>query len=92
MKLFALWKYDLFPYLLGGTVTKLHDNGIIETEEYGMGNCFKPVIILPVNEGRRILNQLDKIRDDYLSERAKLAQTYHIKLKTEFPGLKQHFH
>lgn len=59
---FAFWKYDGFPYLLGGTVTKMDDTGRVETKEYGKGFWFMPVKILPVNAGKRMLAKLEELR------------------------------
>lgn len=77
-KLFALWKYNGYDYetLLGGTVDKIREDGYISTKEYGPGNYFKPVKILPLETGKKLLEDFKKI----LSER---DQQY-LKLKKEY--------
>ena len=62
--LFAFWKYDQFPYLLGGTVTKLTDEGWVETIEYGPGNRFLAVKILPVGAGKKLNEKLRRMKTD----------------------------
>ena len=57
-KLFAFWKYDQFPYCLGGEITDMRDNGSIETVEYGRGAYFKPVLILPLEQGKATMKEL----------------------------------
>jgi len=59
-KLYAFWSYDKFPYVLGGTVTKMHDDGTVETKEYGQGSCFTPIKIVPFKAGIIIKQDLDK--------------------------------
>lgn len=59
-KLYAFWRYDQFPYVLGGTVTKMFDNGTVETKEYGRGSCFTPIKIVPLKAGMIIKRDLDK--------------------------------
>jgi hypothetical protein len=73
--LFAFWRYTNFPYLLGGTVTKLNDNGSVETLEYGPGNCFQAVKMLPLDAGKKLLSQLR----DMQRERGKALNDLYIK-------------
>ncbi len=61
--LFAFWEYDQPPYFLGGTITKMYEDGTVETKEYGRGNCFTPVKIVPAQAGRAIKAKLDEIRE-----------------------------
>ena len=39
---FAIWKYELFPFVKGGTITEVSGDGVI-TKEYGQGYLFKPI-------------------------------------------------
>lgn len=59
-KLYAFWSYDQFPYVLGGTVTKMFDDGTVETKEYGQGSRFTPIKIVPLKAGMIIQQDLDK--------------------------------
>lgn len=58
-ELYAFWRYDQFPYVLGGTVTKIHDNGTVEIKEW-QGFCFTPIKIVPLKAGMIIKQDLDK--------------------------------
>jgi hypothetical protein len=63
-KQFAFWSYDQFPYVLGGTVTNINAEGQVETEEFGKGNYFTPLRIMPVKAGMIMLQELNKQRDE----------------------------
>ena len=76
LKLYAFWKYDLFPFVLGGTVTDIRSNGSVETEGYGQGFYFKPFMIVPNEDGKVIMAKLRNLQDEY-----RIAQ---VKLNNEF--------
>ena len=63
----AFWKYDQFPYLLGGTITKVMDDGIVKIHEYG-NSCFRPVFIVPKSQGEELLNELENLRKKHRQE------------------------
>lgn len=63
-KLYAFWKYDLFPYVLGGRLIKIHKNGFAEIEGYGFYR-FKPILVLPEDEGLRKKELLDNLKTEY---------------------------
>jgi hypothetical protein len=68
---YAFWTYDLFPHILGGTITKMRDDGSVETEEYGKGRYFKPMKVLPGHIGKELnekIRALAKERDRALKE------------------------
>lgn len=61
----AFWRYDHFPFVLGGHVTKLRGDGAVETRQYDLGNFFKPFRILPKGKGEEALVQLHNIREEH---------------------------
>lgn len=63
--LFAFWPYDYFPYVLGGTVTKIHDNGRVEIKEYGSGYSFEPIKILPYKAGLALYQKVKLLKEEY---------------------------
>lgn len=75
-RLFAFWKYDLPPYVLGGEVTRMNDNGAVETQNYGRNNWFKPIKLMPVKQGRILLERLEKRE----AEHRKAERELHDKL------------
>jgi hypothetical protein len=72
--LFALWKYDAFPYVLGGEITRFCEKDwpgkdYVETKNYGPGCYFKPVKIVPLKVGKELLAKYEALaaeRDEEL--------------------------
>jgi hypothetical protein len=69
-KLMAFWKYDLFPYVLCGKLKKIKSNGFVEPVGH-QGRSFRPIKILPLEEGKIIKDKIDKIvsEDNLLREK-----------------------
>ncbi len=65
MKLYAFWNYDTYPYLLGGPIVKVRDNGYVTTENYGPGYSFWPVRILTLKAGQLHHAKLKKLEAEY---------------------------
>ena len=80
-KEYAFWKYDQFPYVLGGEISRYVEfNGrqMVEVVSYGKGHWFKPIKILPLAEGLEIqkkLNILASERDQLLNNVNDLFET-----------------
>lgn len=65
-KLYAFWRHDQFPFVLGGEITNMRSDGAVETVGFGKGAWFSPVKIIPLEEGRILamrLKQLQAQRD-----------------------------
>ncbi len=73
--LYAFWSYDLCPYVLGGIVEKFLADGYIRAKGY-TGMKFKPLAILPDEEGKEALLRLKALRQDYDVEEKKLKKKY----------------
>jgi predicted DNA-binding antitoxin AbrB/MazE fold protein len=73
---YAFWKHDIFPGFLGGTVTNMRSDGMIETVGYGKGSWFKPCKIVPVEEGRKIAAELATLKQEHLNAQAKLRKEF----------------
>lgn len=80
----AFWKYDQYPYVLSGTVAGVppSNTNAVETVEYGKGWHFKPIIILPDDEGKVISDKLCELRAQYDQELDALRERY-IRLRNE---------
>lgn len=61
--LYAFWRYDLFPFYLGGQVSKMKDDGSVQTIEYGPGYYFKPVLLLPLAAGKSLMAKLNDLSE-----------------------------
>lgn len=75
-KLYAFWKYDIFPEICGGEVIKVDEEGNVETKEYGTNCWFKPGKLISLTEGKKIRLKLDNLKTRYRKE--------HGLLKTKF--------
>ncbi|MBV6637359.1 MAG: hypothetical protein KI788_15825 [Mameliella sp.] len=62
--IYAVWKYDSFPYYLCAPVKTILDDGRIEPEGYG-GYRFQPVTLLAAAQGREVQIKLDKAQRAY---------------------------
>lgn len=63
-RLYAFWEYDCPPYVLGGEVEELKDNGLVRIKGY-RGMAFDPVKVVPYEEGIELEIQLSKQLEDY---------------------------
>lgn len=77
--LYALWRYDSYPYVLGGTVTRMDQMGAVETREFGVGRWFKPLKILPIKEGRALRKQFEKLREEFRQAEEKQKDDFIVK-------------
>lgn len=72
--LFAFWSYGLFPYVLGGKVVEMDEDGCVRTEEYG-GMTFKPIKLMPRAAGEKLMEKIKALRaEQYEAEKAFHAQ------------------
>ncbi len=63
-ELWAFWKYDQFPYFLGGRVIYFLDDGQVKTREYS-GRTFTPVTLIHGPRGGELLAWLRAARTAY---------------------------
>ena len=84
-KLFAFWRYSSYPYVLGGTITKMRDDGFVETVEYGPGRGFNPVKILPLAQGKALMAKIEALRNAQREAVTKLDQEWRKKILAIFP-------
>lgn len=59
--LYAFWKYDHYPYHLGGELIQVLDSGRVRVKGYD-GMTFTPIKIVPFEIGQKIKAELDKLR------------------------------
>lgn len=65
-KLYAIWKYDMFPGFTGAPVDELQEEGLVKPEGYG-GARFKYKKLYPLEEGKRLhaeAKRIAKIAED----------------------------
>lgn len=76
-RLYAFWKYDMFPtqQCLGGEISKFGKNGSIERVG-SPGFFYKPFKICLLEEGLMIQAKLDELDSNYRSELKALKEKY----------------
>lgn len=79
-RLYAFWKYDLFPFVLGGEITSMTSDGKVETVGYGKGYYFNPFKIVPLTEGKRIAKELEILRAEHQKATAKFNQEFNARV------------
>jgi hypothetical protein len=73
-RLYAFWRYDQFPYVLGGAVVQMHADGLVETENYGRGAHFRPIkLTLPAELGAALTTGRLEFTDMLIARLTKAA-------------------
>ena len=71
LELMAFWKYDIFPYILCGKVTKMHKNGRVSAKGFE-GYTFQPLMVMPYELGLSIKEKINQISHQYNIEKKEL--------------------
>ena len=87
LPLVALWRYDRFPFVLGGHVTNRDESGSVVTREFGRGNYFKPFRLVPASAGEKSLEALAKIRGEHEAAQRAFNKEWSAKLRKAFPWI-----
>ena len=77
--LYAFWKYDQFPYIIGGEVSKINGKGHVYAPSYQ--SWFVPLKILPIIEGKELGIKIKELTEEYKREEIRLKDIYVDKLK-----------
>jgi hypothetical protein len=62
--MYAFWKYSGFPYVLGGPVLSMNNEGLVQVTNYG-GAIFRPVYLTTLKNGQALqekIVELEKAR------------------------------
>lgn len=74
--LYALWKSDHYPYILGGKITRMKDNGNVEAENFGKGYWFNPIKIVPEKLGKQILSDVKNLETERRNAKKKFDKEW----------------
>jgi hypothetical protein len=72
-KVFAFWKYDLFPFMLGGE-GYLVEWGKVYVPSYQ--NTFKPIITLNKADGQKLHDELKILEHEHYAAKQQLAERF----------------
>lgn len=92
-KAYAFWKYDLFPYILGGRVSEIlkeKDTGKTYIKSSDFSNMsFYPVFFLDEKTGAGMVKEIEELRADKKEEQAFLDKKYVNKLNALFDEISE---
>lgn len=63
-ELYAFWKYDCPPFVLGGKVKEVLDDGCVTITSY-YPRVFEPIAIVPLEKGLELQKRIDDIEYKY---------------------------
>jgi hypothetical protein len=82
-RLFAIWNYDHFPYHLGSEIDRFVEEGPytghVKVKGYG-GAMFKPKLVLPYEQGKKKLAELEALGVEYKAKKDEIHEVYMKKL------------
>ena len=73
--LFAFWRYDLYPYVLGAEIDAMTDKGSVHAPSYSKSYAdgwFTPIKIMPAKAGKALLTRIEQMRTEHAASRALL--------------------
>jgi len=93
--MYAFWKYDLYPYCLGGKAVKTSNTAgssprnRVQIESYATlgsdgkyrGGWFRPFLVLPNSEGRVLKSKLKLLEAQFKEESQELRNKYDARLR-----------
>lgn len=68
--LFAFWRYDLYPYVLGAEIDAMTEEGSVYAPSYQ--SWFRPIKIMPLKAGKAFSDRLEQMRAGHAAARAML--------------------
>lgn len=88
MGFYGFWRYDLYPYCVGGELGKAADGkpGWFQWKNVA-GYIVKPFIVMSLKDGRAAQKRIDELKKEKEKEKAKstIDQTYTKKLLEVMP-------
>jgi len=85
-ELYAFWKYDTYPFCLGGEVSEITEKGNVIPVGY-QGHIFKPIKLVPKEQGLKIKQQLDELKDQYQKAQDELSKSFKEKANEILPEI-----
>ena len=76
---YAFWKYDQFPFWLGGQIEDTNANGNVSIRGYG-NLYFSPEFILSGDRGEKLVRNFKTIDAQFRSLRNSLAEMFNEKV------------
>lgn len=90
VSVFVFWSYDLFPYVLGAEADELREDGAYHVPSYQFW-VGKPLKILPVAEGKKLLGRLETLKSAKLEKDRQTNELFLQELKILMPEAVERF-
>jgi len=87
--LYAFWRHDTFPYVLGGRANKMKEGGKVQVPSYGVGYWFTPFLLLPVAEGEELHARLKAFSGEHNKAQRAFIDEWRAALDRGFPQFKK---
>lgn len=87
--LFAFWTYSSFPYVLGAPIDEMDEEGRVQAPSFGTGYWFRPIKIVPVAKGEKLMAQLEQLGEEEREAQSVLRQEFLGKVKELVPFLEK---
>lgn len=75
IKLYAFWRNDTFPYVLGGKVTNMDDFGNVQVEGYSSYK-FKPIRLMPAGAGAELHTKIKAVATAHKAAMARVEKEH----------------
>lgn len=77
---FAFWRYSGMPHFCGGSIIDMRGDGAVLTREFGPGAWYSPLLILPLQEGLNMRQELEKLEKQYRRELSRVESDFRKKV------------
>ncbi len=77
--LFAFWRYDLYPYVLGAEIDAMTEKGSVHAPSYGKSYAsgwFTPIKVMPIKAGKALKARIEQLHAEHAAARALLEASW----------------
>lgn len=83
INLFAFWRYDRYPYTLGGKASKMRADGAVYVNSYQ--GWFRPFKLLPISTGEKLYTKLKLLEESHRQAERKVKNEFDKRLFEVMP-------
>lgn len=76
--MFAFWRYDQYPYVLGGEIDMMDDEGLVRVPSYGNA-WFQPIKLVPIKKGKELLEAMKGYPNGLEAQRKRALEEFEDK-------------
>ena len=75
----AIWRYDLYPYILVEEFNEVKDNGLVYVPSYQ--GTFRPIYVTSVDHGKQIKTKLENLKKKRNAKLKTVKDIYQVELE-----------